>query len=128
MSLDPARARPWHRLKIGPIWVAREIERASQAPVSTPGAAPDADAPREVRISRMPWDELREAVASCTACGLCKTRKQAVFGVGHRGALLPEPAKWERVGLLLRHQHEPSDRSEIGHTQKAEPYEDKRKR
>ena len=30
----------------------------------------------------MNWDELRAAVASCTACGLCKQRKQAVFGVG----------------------------------------------
>jgi len=30
----------------------------------------------------MNWGELRAAVASCTACGLCKQRKQAVFGVG----------------------------------------------
>lgn len=33
-------------------------------------------------VSSMNWDELRAAVASCTACGLCKQRKQAVFGVG----------------------------------------------
>ena len=30
----------------------------------------------------MSWDELREAVRVCTACGLCRGRKQAVFGVG----------------------------------------------
>ena len=28
------------------------------------------------------WDELRTLVADCRACGLCKQRKQAVFGVG----------------------------------------------
>jgi DNA polymerase len=30
----------------------------------------------------MVWDELKQAVADCTACELCKTRKQAVLGVG----------------------------------------------
>jgi DNA polymerase len=29
------------------------------------------------------WEELRIQVAECRACGLCKQRKQAVFGVGH---------------------------------------------
>ena len=29
------------------------------------------------------WDSLRLAVAACTACGLDKTRKQTVFGVGN---------------------------------------------
>jgi DNA polymerase len=28
------------------------------------------------------WEELRSLVAECSACGLCKQRKQAVFGVG----------------------------------------------
>src|SRR5262249_44718949 len=28
------------------------------------------------------WDQLRTLVADCRACGLCKQRKQAVFGVG----------------------------------------------
>jgi DNA polymerase len=30
----------------------------------------------------MDWDELRETVRTCTACALCRQRKQAVFGVG----------------------------------------------
>jgi uracil-DNA glycosylase family 4 len=34
------------------------------------------------------WDSLRTAVASCTACGLEKTRTQTVFGVGNRNAEL----------------------------------------
>ncbi len=34
------------------------------------------------------WDALRAQVASCTACGLDKTRTQTVFGVGNRNAQL----------------------------------------
>ena len=43
-------------------------------------------------VSTMDWPQLREAVAACSACGLCKQRKQAVFGVGH------ESAPWLFVG------------------------------
>jgi DNA polymerase len=32
--------------------------------------------------STLSWSALRDAVRDCTACGLCKGRKQAVFGVG----------------------------------------------
>ncbi len=34
-------------------------------------------------LSRLGWDELRAAVADCRACGLCESRTQTVFGVGH---------------------------------------------
>jgi DNA polymerase len=40
----------------------------------------------------MDWGALRSAVAACTACALCKQRKQAVFGVGH------ESAPWLFIG------------------------------
>jgi DNA polymerase len=40
----------------------------------------------------MSWDDLQRAVAACTACGLCRSRKQTVFGVGH-----PQ-AHWMLVG------------------------------
>ena len=30
----------------------------------------------------MGWPELQEAVRACTACGLCQSRRQTVFGVG----------------------------------------------
>jgi len=43
-------------------------------------------------VPSMGWDELKEAVRICTACGLCKQRKQAVFGVGN------ESAAWLFVG------------------------------
>jgi DNA polymerase len=32
------------------------------------------------------WDALREAVAACTACSLCESRTQTVFGVGNPDA------------------------------------------
>ena len=37
-------------------------------------------------VAGLGWDALREAVVACTACGLCKGRRQTVFGVGHRRA------------------------------------------
>jgi DNA polymerase len=40
----------------------------------------------------MDWTTLRSTVAACTACALCKARKQAVFGVGN------ESAPWLFVG------------------------------
>ena len=43
-------------------------------------------------IADLGWVELREAVRVCSACGLCKRRKQAVFGVGN------ESAPWLFVG------------------------------
>ena len=41
---------------------------------------------RAAHIAAMPWPALREAVAGCTACGLCQSRRQTVFGVGHANA------------------------------------------
>ena len=53
-------------------------------------AADDAPTPpaasREARIARMDWEELAAEARQCTACGLCATRTQAVFGVGNREA------------------------------------------
>ena len=40
----------------------------------------------------MDWDTLAQAVAGCQACGLCKSRKNTVFGVGDR------QARWLIVG------------------------------
>jgi uracil-DNA glycosylase family 4 len=47
---------------------------------------------RAARIARMQWDELKAAVAGCTACSLRKTCTQTVFGVGD------EHADWLLVG------------------------------
>ncbi|MEO8805095.1 MAG: uracil-DNA glycosylase [Burkholderiaceae bacterium] len=43
-------------------------------------------------IATMDWAELRATVAACTACTLCESRTQTVFGVGH------ERADWMIVG------------------------------
>jgi len=48
--------------------------------------------PQSIDVSSLDWAALRAAVAACTACGLCKQRKQAVFGVGN------EAAPWLFVG------------------------------
>jgi len=40
----------------------------------------------------MDWDVLQDAVAACTACALCKTRTQTVFGVGSR------TSEWMLIG------------------------------
>jgi DNA polymerase len=49
-----------------------------ESPVPTPVVAPRAPLPAGID-----WQPLREAVAACTACDLCKTRTQTVFGVGN---------------------------------------------
>ena len=51
----------------------------------------DAEA-RARHIATLDWPALREAVASCTACSLCKTRRQTVFGIGNLRA------RWMIVG------------------------------
>jgi len=68
---------------------------ATPAPASEPAqpALSDAElAERAATIATLAWAPLREAVAACTACGLCESRKQTVFGVGH-----PQ-AEWMIVG------------------------------
>jgi DNA polymerase len=37
-------------------------------------------------VAEMDWTALRTAVEGCKACGLCESRKQTVFGVGHARA------------------------------------------
>jgi uracil-DNA glycosylase family 4 len=43
-------------------------------------------------VAALGWPALREAVAACTACALCSSRRQTVFGVGS------ERAHWMVVG------------------------------
>lgn len=43
-------------------------------------------ATRSETVSAMDWEPLRELVSSCTACGLHRSRTQAVFGVGNPDA------------------------------------------
>jgi uracil-DNA glycosylase len=47
---------------------------------------------RVARIGRLDWPGLKSVVATCEACGLCRTRTNTVFGVGD------ERAEWMIVG------------------------------
>jgi DNA polymerase len=82
---------------LGPIWklrgaVVRQTPaapesggiRAALAPMQSESMVSVGD--RAEQIATMNWEALRESVATCQACQLCRTRKQAVFGVGDTAA------------------------------------------
>lgn len=56
---------------------------APPEPVAGPRAEPVVDA---ANVAAMDWSALEACVRACTACGLCKGRTQAVFGVGDQNA------------------------------------------
>jgi DNA polymerase len=60
-----------------------DVPVRSAAPVAIPTPERTPRAPLPAGID---WGPLREAVATCTACDLCKTRTQTVFGVGNTRA------------------------------------------
>ncbi|WP_432260059.1 uracil-DNA glycosylase [Cupriavidus sp. TMH.W2] len=77
-----------------PAPVAPTVSRPPVVPSLVP-ANPEpgpAQADREAAIAAMAWPALDAAVAGCTACGLCQTRTNTVFGVGDR------QAEWMLVG------------------------------
>jgi len=110
-----SREQKLMEMGLGPVWrlrgagdVAEEPQQAEArpAPAASASAAPArvpappaaslppgiSSAEREQRILRMDWTELKETVAGCSACNLCKTRRQTVFGTGD------EHAEWMLVG------------------------------
>jgi DNA polymerase len=73
--------------------VARHAAPAARTPAAPVTEAPVVMRPaRAAGVQTMDWPTLRETVAGCTACGLCKSRKNTVFGVGD------EQADWMIVG------------------------------
>ena len=56
--------------------------RTVEVPAQTAPAVDVQLGQRPDGIDRMDWTQLQSTVASCQACGLCRTRKQTVFGVG----------------------------------------------
>lgn len=61
------------------------VQRAPTTKASPPNANTVVAAPdpaRAARIAQLDWAGLNAEAAACTACGLCKQRKQAVLGVG----------------------------------------------
>lgn len=71
------------------LWVPPEDEApmpaqvaVAEAPAAVPAARVLSAAPTS-NVSTLAWPALREAVAACTACKLCESRRQTVFGVGN---------------------------------------------
>jgi len=76
--------------------ILRELELADvvalvQGDRPVTSHAPETHSPSP-SASSMSWAELREVVSTCVICGLCRGRKQAVFGVG------AEAGPWLFVG------------------------------
>jgi DNA polymerase len=66
-------------------------------PVRPASPAAHAEAPAQVppteqELAALDLDGLRDRVVACTACTLCRNRRQAVFGMG------PQAARWLVVG------------------------------
>jgi DNA polymerase len=71
--------------------------RGAEAPVDVAPAEPPspraaepppmpAGSPRSATIATLDWQPLRDMVAGCTACALCESRRNTVFGVGNTRA------------------------------------------
>jgi uracil-DNA glycosylase family 4 len=67
--------------ELGLLEVSRWYEVDGRAAASTAGVAIVAEGSEHAALGA-DWERLRELVADCRACDLCKQRKQAVFGVG----------------------------------------------
>jgi len=65
---------------------------AALAAAAAPRAAPEVDPDQAARVARVDLETLREMVSGCEACGLCRSRRKAVFGMG-----APAP-RWMVVG------------------------------
>ena len=75
-------------LGIAPVWRSKQASFDSGAGSSVAVADDD----RRSRIMQMDWAQLKQAITTCTACELHKTRTQGVVGVGD------EKAEWLIIG------------------------------
>ena len=72
--------------------VAPTLPAIATAPAPQTSTLADDQTQRTAALARMDWPALKAAVSSCTACALCGSRKNTVFGVGD------ESAQWMIVG------------------------------
>jgi uracil-DNA glycosylase family 4 len=69
--------------ELGLLEVSRWFGTQGASGATAQSPATEARAPDIAQaVASADWDGLRALVAECAACGLCKQRKQAVFGVG----------------------------------------------
>lgn len=83
-AVESVDTEPW----VEPDWIPEmdddwELITTDDDPENT--AVTTADH-RATRIANLDWDALTEAVRQCTACSLCSSRTQTVFGVGNHRA------------------------------------------
>lgn len=81
------RAAILREMGLAPLWKLRrepslDLQHSAAPPASPQGDRAEVGDSRTAAIAAMNWDELRNSVANCDACDLCKLRKQAVLGVG----------------------------------------------
>lgn len=90
---------PRQRAMLAEMGVRTDFLPAAQQAPSSPSAQPLASLAASA-VSEMDWDALAQSVRECQACGLCKTRKNTVFGVGApaAGPGLAPRADWLIVG------------------------------
>ena len=65
---------------------ARPQPPATPPVIVTPAEPAATERLRPAGVAQMDWPALAGAVAGCQACGLCKTRRNTVFGVGDTAA------------------------------------------
>jgi DNA polymerase len=78
--------RLWRALGLGPLWRLRADAATGAAGSPACVTLPGAQAIDDAGAALLDWDGLESTVAVCTACSLCETRTQTVFGVGQRSA------------------------------------------
>ncbi|WP_425723599.1 uracil-DNA glycosylase [Hydrogenophaga sp. R2] len=71
---------------------ARSLAPAAAPTVASAPSTPPARPVDTAALAHLGWDDLRQTVAACQACGLCTSRRQTVFGAGQ------EQARWMIVG------------------------------
>lgn len=85
-------AEPVPRTAAPPAARGRPVAAALSAADAASPPAPAWQAPADPAVAALDWPALRQAVAGCTACGLCEGRRHTVFGVG------AQQAAWMVVG------------------------------
>lgn len=85
-SAEAAPAPPPEAPQARPAPVAAPIAPPAAAAINAPVTAAARTGPDRAAIATLDWPALREAVADCQACGLCASRRNTVFGVGHTQA------------------------------------------
>lgn len=77
-------ARPVGAASPGPeVRVPRPMPARPAVPAAAaPSEAPEVDPNRAARVAQADLETLREMVSGCEACGLCRGRRKAVFGMG----------------------------------------------